>query len=273
MLPSISSLLKSHALTAKRSLGQNFLIDENICAKIAGRAKISSEDTIVEVGPGVGSLTRAILECGPKKLILIEKDGRFLEILGMLQSHFPCTEIIIHHADALDASALLPNEKGIKLLSNLPYNVGTQLIINWILAPTIPFAHMTLMLQNEVVDRLTAMPNTKDYGRLSILVQWLCAAEKEFKVPATAFTPKPNVTSAIVTLTPRSAPLFPARTSHLTNLTQIVFQQRRKMLRKSLDKVAPDISRILESVGIDPTARPETLSIEDFCRLSTALFS
>ena len=237
--------------------------------KIVASAAITDEDSLLEVGPGPGALTRELLASPAKSLVAIEKDSQFIpqwETLAAENNRFQ-----IHHMDALKLRLeTLEAPKPFKIVANLPYNVGTQLILNWL--NELPHVkNMTLMLQKEVVLRLTAQPGTKYYGRLSIVTQWLCDAERLFDVPKTAFKPQPKVTSAIVRLMPRITPLFPAKKEALERITAAAFQQRRKMIKKSLKPLFDDVETVLNDLSIDPTARPETLSIKDFCALSECL--
>lgn len=271
-LPSIAQVIKRDQLAAKKTLGQNFLTDINLTKRIAHAAQIQENDTIVEIGPGPGALTRALLLSPAKKVIVIEKDHRFLPALHELQAIYP-DKLTILQGDALKMPlSTLSCEGALKVVANLPYNIGTQLLLNWQKERNILHS-ITVMLQKEVAERLIATPNTKAYGRLSILMQWLFIINKQFDVSPKAFTPPPKVTSSIVSLTPRLTPLYAATQAHLERLTGIVFQQRRKMLRSSLKGLHPDLEGLLTANQIDPESRPETLSIEDFCRLSRLLFA
>jgi 16S rRNA (adenine1518-N6/adenine1519-N6)-dimethyltransferase len=251
---------------AKKSLGQNYLQDPNIIRKIIDSASIQSDDVVLEVGPGPGALTNALITSSARHVTSIEKDHQFIPHWHSIADQNPNFKIV--HGDALKIklSALSP-QTPFKIVANLPYNVGTQLIINWL--EELPLVQsMTLMLQKEVVSRITASPGTKDYGRLSILIQWLCKAERLFDVPPTAFRPQPKVTSSILRLVPRETPLFLAEKHRLEKVTALAFQQRRKMIKKSLQGLFDNTEARLEALGIDPTARPETLSIEEFCRIA-----
>jgi 16S rRNA (adenine1518-N6/adenine1519-N6)-dimethyltransferase len=254
---------------AKKSLGQNYLQDPNIIRKIIESASIQAEDNLLEVGPGPGALTNALIASPAHHVISIEKDHQFIPHWQSAMDQNP--KFCIMHGDALKVKLnTLSPQTPFKIVANLPYNVGTQIIINWL--EELPLIQsMTLMLQKEVVSRIVAAPGTKDYGRLSILIQWLCKAERRFDVPPTAFRPQPKVTSSILHLVPREMPLFPAEKYLLEKVTALAFQQRRKMIKKSLQGLFDNTEARLETLGIDPTARPETLSIEEFCRIADAL--
>lgn len=254
---------------ARKALGQNFLIDTNITEKIAAAAHITPNDTVLEVGPGIGSLTRYLLKSPAKKIILIEKDPRFLPFLEDLKAFDPeRIEIIQGDALTIPLSTLSPDP--LTIISNLPYNIGTPLLLQWINAR----AHvksLTLMLQKEVVDRLAASPRTKAYGRLTILVEWLMDVKSLFRVPPGAFVPAPKVVSSVVKLMPRKEPLYPTDQAILERLTACVFQQRRKMLRGSLKSLDINTEEVLAQLNISPEARPETLTVEQFCQLANTL--
>lgn len=252
---------------AKKRLGQNFLIDQNIIQKIVSAAEISPEDIIIEVGPGPGALAYPIIKSSPKHLYLIEKDASIADYW----QHYESDSLHVIHGDALKSDInKITNNTPCKIISNLPYNVGTELLINWLGYSTIE--SMVLMFQKEVVDRIVAKPNTKAYGRLSILTQWLCTIEKLFDVPPNAFKPAPKVTSSVVKIIPRKQPLYPAEKQKLEYVTQACFHQRRKMLRKSLKPLFGDkTEQVCEQVGIAPSSRPEQLSIEQFCALARSV--
>jgi len=268
-LPSIAAVLKNTGFLAKKSLGQNFLVDSNISEKIVRAVAIEPQDCVVEVGPGIGSLTRPLLEANPRRLVVIEKDPRFLGTLRELQQFYPRSSLEIHIADAMDIDLprLLGEETSFKVVSNLPYNVGTRLLVQWV-EEECPVTRMVLMMQKEVVDRLKAKVSTSDYGRLTILVQRLYEVTALFSVPPQAFIPAPKVTSSVVALErlqePRCTPpkaLFKALTAH-------AFQQRRKMVKTSLKEMVPHVEQILEELKIPPGARPENMSLEQFGALA-----
>ena len=264
-LPPIRDVIKRYELSAKRSFGQHFLLDLNLTARIARAAGDLSTASVIEVGPGPGGLSRALLSAGARAVFAIEKDPRCVAALGELAATFP-GRLTIVEADALglDLAALAPPPR--RIIANLPYNVATPLLIGW-LRRIDDFAGLTLMFQKEVVDRLTAMPGSAHYGRLSVITQWLTQPRYEFAVDQRAFTPPPKVTSAVVSLIPRAAPLAPARFELLERVTAAAFGQRRKMLRGSLKRLGLDPA----AVGIDPTRRAEDLSVEDFCALARQL--
>jgi 16S rRNA (adenine1518-N6/adenine1519-N6)-dimethyltransferase len=228
---------------------------------------------VIEVGPGPGGLTRALLAEGAGHVIAIEKDRRCLDALADLAAAFPNRlEIVAGDAMEVDAAALgtLPR----RIVANLPYNVATPLLLGWltaIAADPACFAHLVLMFQKEVAQRLVARPRTKDYGRPSVIAQWLCEVVPLFDVPARAFTPPPKVTSTVVSLTPRPAPLAPADLGILERVTAAAFGQRRKMLRQSLKSLGADTDRLIAAAGVPDTARAEELSVKQFCALARAL--
>ena len=269
-LPPLREVLATHALDARKALGQNFLLDLNLTQKIARTAGALEGAHVIEVGPGPGGLTRAILSLGVAKLTVIERDSRCLPALAEISKHYPGRLEIIE-GDALKIDfADLAGEKPVKIIANLPYNVGTQLLINWLLPETWPpyWQSLTLMFQKEVAQRIIASPGSNHYGRLGVLAGWRTEAKLAFDVPPQAFTPPPKVTSSVVHLTPRENPL-PVNAGSLEKLTQAAFGQRRKMLRQSIKSMGGET--LLQKAGIDPTRRAETLSVEEFCALANAL--
>ncbi len=269
-LPPLRDVIQRHGLDAKKSLGQNFLLDLNLTQKIARSAGPLEGSTVIEVGPGPGGLTRAILSLGAKKLIAIERDSRCLPALAEIGEHYPGRlEVIEGDALKVDLAALVP-EGPVKIIANLPYNVGTQLLVNWLLPGDWPpfWESLTLMFQKEVGQRIVADENDDHYGRLGVLAGWRTDAHMVFDVPPQAFTPPPKVTSTVVHLTPRHAPL-PCDVGKLERVTQAAFGQRRKMLRQSLKPLGGEL--LLNKAGIDPARRAETLSVEEFARLANCL--
>ena len=266
-LPPLREVIAKHGLLADKSLGQHFLLDLNLTARIARAAGDVSTGTTIEVGPGPGGLTRALLAAGAT-VIAIEKDPRCRNILADIAAAFP-GRLTVLEADALAVDAATLGTAPRRIVANLPYNVGTELLLRWLKNPQ-AFEAFTLMFQTEVAARITAPPNTGAYGRLSILAQWLCDTELLFHINPRAFTPPPQVQSTVVRLTPRAAPIA-ARRETLERVTAAAFGQRRKMLRQSLKAATPDAEGLCRAVGVDPTARAETLSVEQFCALANAL--
>ncbi len=264
-LPPLRDVIKRFGLDARKKLGQHFLLDLNLTARIARAAGDLKSGTVIEVGPGPGGLTRALLEAGCPRVIAIERDPRCVEALAELGAAYP-GRLEIMEADALAIDIAGLGMRPRRIVANLPYNVATPLLIGW-LRQISEIDGLTLMFQKEVADRLTAEPNCKAYGRLSVITQWLCDVRPEFDVARTAFTPPPKVDSSVVTLTPRPEPLGAARMKTLEQVTATAFGQRRKMLRASLKPLGID----LESLGIDPTARAETLTPEQFSAIARAL--
>lgn len=267
-LPPLRDVIARHGLSANKALGQNFLFDLNLTGRIARAAAPLDAGSVIEIGPGPGGLTRALLDHGAHEVIVIERDRRFLPVLDEISAAYP-GRLKVVEGDALKVDASKLGESPRRIVANLPYNVATPLLMNWLAAGT-AFVSLTLMFQKEVADRLTAQPRTKDYGRLSIAAQWRAEVKRLFDVPPRAFTPPPKVTSTIVQLIPRKVPLFPADAGMLERVTAAAFGQRRKMLRQSLRQVSPLAEDILVAAGIAPTARGEELSIEQFCALARA---
>ena len=264
LLPSLGALISKYQMSAKKSLGQHFLLDTNLTDKIAKIAKVENS-TVVEVGPGPGGLTRSILAHGARKLITVEKDSACIEALEDLQRIYP-DRLKIFEADAVNLNLSQIVSQPYKIVSNLPYNVSTPLLVGWL--KNIKYIErMTLTFQKEVADRIAARPSTKDYGRLSIITQWLCEVKIEFNITPRAFVPPPNVISSVVTLIPRKKPLAPADWACLEKVTSAAFNQRRKMLRSSLKRFNFNYS----SLEIDPTLRAENLTVEEFCHLARSI--
>ncbi len=268
-LPPLREVIERHELMARKSLGQNFLFDLNLTAKIARQAGDLEGQTVIEVGPGPGGLTRALLAQGAN-VIAIERDERCLAALQEISDHYPGRLRVIP-GDAMETDfAALAGDGKIKIVANLPYNVGTPLLVGWLLAEPWPpfYSSLTLMFQREVAERIVARPGSDSYGRLGVLAGWRTEARITFDVPPQAFTPPPKVTSSVVHLVPRETPLF-CDAKILGKVTQAAFGQRRKMLRQSIKSLGGET--LLEKAGIDPTRRAETLSIDEFVALANAL--
>lgn len=275
-LPPLRDVIARYDLAAKKSLGQNFLLDLNLTRKIA-RAAHPEGATIYEVGPGPGGLTRALLMEGAAKVVAVERDDRCLPALEDIARAYPDRlQIVPADALALDEAGLF-HEHGIstpvRVAANLPYNIGSALLVKWLTAESWPpfWQSLTLMFQREVAERVVAKPNTKSYGRLSVLTQWRAKAKILFDVSPRAFTPPPKVTSSILHVEPLAEPVAPARLSDLEAVTAAGFGHRRKMLRQSLKSLTPDAEALVLAAGLDPTARAENLSVADFAALARAL--
>lgn len=269
-LPPLRDVIARHGLDAKKALGQNFLLDLNLTQKVARNAGSLEGVTVIEVGPGPGGLTRAILALGAKKVIAIERDPRCLPALQEITDHYPGRlEVIEGDALKTDFKSLAPGEP-VKIISNLPYNVGTQLLVNWLLPNQWPpfWQSLTLMFQKEVGQRIVAREDDNHYGRLGVLCGWRTEAHMAFDIPPQAFTPPPKVTSTVVHLVPIEKPL-PCDPDKLEKATQAAFGQRRKMLRQSLKPIGGEA--LLARAEIDPQRRAETLSVEEFCRIANLL--
>lgn len=268
-LPPLRDVIEQHDLRAKKSLGQNFLLDLNLTAKIARQAGQLAGYDILEIGPGPGGLTRGLLAEGARRVFVIEKDARCLNALAEISAAYP-GKLTVHSGDALEFDPLAQLTPPIRVVSNLPYNVGTELLIRWLTPPDWPpfWDTLTLMFQKEVAQRIVATPGSKAYGRLSILAQWRADARIVMSLPAEAFSPPPKVQSAVVHLTALPAPRYPADARILSRVVAAGFNQRRKMLRASLKSVRPDIQDFLVAADIAPTARAEEIDLEGFCRLA-----
>lgn len=265
-LPPLREVIARHELAARKSLGQNFLLDLNLTGRIARAAGPLDAGTVVEIGPGPGGLTRALLFAGAARVVAIERDPRALPALAEVQDRWP-GRLEVVEADALEVDVTALGEAPRRIVANLPYNVATPLLLGW-LRRLDALDGMVLMFQKEVVDRLVARPRTKDYGRLSVITQWLCHVEPLFDINPRAFTPPPKVTSTVVRLTPRAEPLCQADFATLEQVTAAAFGQRRKMLRASLKSLTGDGEALCEAAGLKPTARAEELAVEDFCALA-----
>ncbi len=271
-LPPLREVIAAHGLVAKKSLGQNFLLDLNLTAKIARAAGDLRLADVLEIGPGPGGLTRGLLAEGARHVLAVEKDARALPALAEIAAAYPGRlEVVEGDALALDLAGRL--RPPVKIVANLPYNVGTELLVRWMTPPVWPpyWQSLTLMFQKEVAERIVAKPGSKAYGRLALLVQWRAEARIVLTLPPEAFTPPPKVSSAVVQITALPAPRYPADPKVLERVVAAAFGQRRKMLRASLRGLAPDIEARLQAVGIAPTARAEEIPLEAFCALARAL--
>ncbi|MDO5704674.1 MAG: 16S rRNA (adenine(1518)-N(6)/adenine(1519)-N(6))-dimethyltransferase RsmA [Paracoccus sp. (in: a-proteobacteria)] len=271
-LPPLREVIARHDLRAKKQLGQNFLLDLNLTAKIARQAGDLTECDVLEIGPGPGGLTRGLLMQGARHVLAIEKDARALPALAEISAAYPGRLTVIN-GDALDIDPLTHLTPPIRIAANLPYNVGTELLIRWLTPPDWPpfWESLTLMFQKEVAERIVAQPGGKAYGRLALLAQWRADARIAMTLPPEAFVPAPKVHSAVVQLIALPAPRYPADTATLSRLTAAAFGQRRKMLRASLRGLHPEIESLLEQAGIAPTARAEEIDLERFCALARLL--
>jgi 16S rRNA (adenine1518-N6/adenine1519-N6)-dimethyltransferase len=266
-LPPLREVVERHGLRAEKALGQNFLFDLNLTAKIARASGDLAGRTVVEVGPGPGGLTRALLAQGAR-VIAVERDPRCLPALAEIAAHYPGRLEVIA-GDALKVDLAARAGTGSRIVANLPYNVATPLLTGWLCAEPWPpwFESLTLMFQKEVAERIVAAPGSDAYGRLSVLCGWRTVATILFDVPASAFVPAPKITSSIVRLVPRASPL-PCDRSALERVTAAAFGQRRKMLRQSLKSLGGDTAARIAGAGLDPTQRAETVDIAGFVRLA-----
>ncbi len=269
-LPPLREVIARAGLTARKGLGQHFLLDLNLTRRIARSAGDIARSTILEIGPGPGGLTRGLLEEGAAEVVAVERDPRCVEVLGDLVEAYQ-GRLTLTLADALtfDPAPLFDRGRPVRIVANLPYNVGTPLLLGWLAEPR--FASLTLMFQKEVAERLYAAPGEEAYGRLSVITGFGHIARRLFDVPAAAFTPPPKVVSTVVELVPRERPVADVARGDLEKVTAAAFGQRRKMLRASLKSILPEPERLLAGIGIDPTRRAETLSVEEFCRITAAM--
>jgi 16S rRNA (adenine1518-N6/adenine1519-N6)-dimethyltransferase len=270
-LPPLREVIRRHGLRARKSLGQNFLLDLNLTARIAGAAGDLAGVTVVEVGPGPGGLTRALIVAGAERVVAIERDERCIVALEEIRQHWPGRlETVTADALTVDMAALV--HAPAKIVANLPYNIATALLVGWLKVEPWPpwYQSMTLMFQREVAERIIANPRTDPYGRLSVLAGWRCQASIVFHVPARAFTPPPKVSSSLVHLVPRPEPLACDATA-LERVTAAAFGQRRKMLRQSLKALGVDTGRLLAEAGIEGTRRAEEIGVAGFVALARAL--
>jgi 16S rRNA (adenine1518-N6/adenine1519-N6)-dimethyltransferase len=271
-LPPLRQVIADHGLSARKALGQNFLLDLNLTAKIARQAGDLTGCDVLEVGPGPGGLTRALLAEGARRVVAVERDARCLPALAEIAEAYPGRlEVVGGDALEIDAAALL--RPPVRIVSNLPYNVGTELLTRWLDVPSWPpfWESLTLMFQREVAERIVAKPGSKAYGRLAVLAQWRADARIVMDLPPEAFTPPPKVRSAVVHLRALPAPRFPADPKVLTRVVAAAFNQRRKMLRASLRGLSPEIEAHLAAAGIPATDRAETVSVEKFCALARSI--
>ncbi len=268
-LPPLREVIATHQLSARKSLGQNFLLDLNLTAKIARQAGDLSTCDVLEIGPGPGGLTRGLLSEGARKVVAVEKDTRCIAALNDIAAAYP-GQLEVINGDALEINPLEHLTPPIRVAANLPYNVGTELLVRWLTPPEWPpfWQSLTLMFQREVAERIVAQPGSKAYGRLAILAQWRAEARIAMSLPPGAFTPPPKVSSAVVHLTALPEPRYPADASTLSRVVAAAFNQRRKMLRASLKGVAPDIEDRLIAAGIKPTERAEQVPLDAFCALA-----
>ncbi|MBB4039514.1 16S rRNA (adenine1518-N6/adenine1519-N6)-dimethyltransferase [Microvirga flocculans] len=272
-LPPLREVVRAHGLMAKKSLGQNFLFDLNLTSRIARSAGPLEDATVIEVGPGPGGLTRAILAAGARKVIAIERDTRCMPALAEIAARYP-GRLEVVEADALEFDPRPVTGGGlVRIIANLPYNVGTALLTGWLTGEAWPpwWASLTLMFQREVAERIVAdESDPKNYGRLGVLCGWRAQSRILFDVPPSAFVPPPKITSSVVHLTPRSNPL-PCRLAALEAVTRAAFGQRRKMLRQSLKSIAPDPAAIIGAAGLEETVRAENIPVEGYVALANAL--
>lgn len=268
-LPPLRKVIATHQLSARKSLGQNFLLDLNLTAKIARQAGDLTECDVLEIGPGPGGLTRGLLSEGARRVLAVEKDTRCIPALNEIAQTYPGRLEIIN-GDALEIDPLAHLTPPVRIAANLPYNVGTELLVRWLTPKDWPpfWQSLTLMFQREVAERIVAQPGSKAYGRLALLAQWRADAHIVLSLPPGAFTPPPKVSSAVVHLTALPEPRFPAPAGVLSRVVAAAFNQRRKMLRAALKGQAPDIEDRLLAAGIKPTERAEQVPLEAFCALA-----
>jgi 16S rRNA (adenine1518-N6/adenine1519-N6)-dimethyltransferase len=269
-LPPLRAVIAAHGLAARKALGQNFLLDLNLTARIARAAGDLSGHDVLEIGPGPGGLTRSLLAAGARRVVAVEKDTRCLPALAEIAAAWPGRlEIVAGDALAFDPAVLRPP---VRVVANLPYNVGTELLIRWLTPPAWPpfWETLTLMFQREVAERIVARPGDGAYGRLAILAQWRATARIVLTLPPTAFVPPPKVHSAVVHIAALPEPRFPADPAILARITAAAFGQRRKMLRASLRSLGRDPLPLLAAAGVEPTARAEDIPIAGFCALARA---
>ena len=268
-LPPLREVIRRHGLSARKSLGQNFLLDLNLTGRIARAAGPLKDVTVLEIGPGPGGLTRALLAEGAARVIAVERDERAVGALGEIAAHYPGRlHIVSGDALAFDIAPWL-GQGPIRVVANLPYNIATPLLVSWLTAEPWPpwYDRLVLMFQREVAERIVAPPGSKTYGRLSVLTGWRAQAKILFDIAPSAFVPPPKVTSSLLQLLPRRTPL-PCDRRALERVTEAAFGQRRKMLRQSLKQLGIDPIPLLETAGLDPTARAEDIAVEGFVALA-----
>ena len=271
-LPPLKDVISKHKLSAKKSLGQNFLLDLNLTSKIARYAGNLEQSDVLEIGPGPGGLTRSLLNEGARKVVAIEKDTRCIAALEEVQTRF-AGKLKIVQGDALSTEVRQYLTHPVQIIANLPYNIGTELLIRWLNSTTWPsfWQSMTLMFQKEVANRIVASPGSKAYGRLSVMAQWRCNTKIAFNIPATAFTPPPKVESSIVHFEALKEPRFPAEVNKLEFVVSKAFNQRRKMLRGALKGHFKNVEEGLLAIGVVPTKRAENVTIQEFCLMAQIL--
>ncbi|PYE82312.1 16S rRNA (adenine(1518)-N(6)/adenine(1519)-N(6))-dimethyltransferase RsmA [Pseudoroseicyclus aestuarii] len=271
-LPPLRAVIGTHGLSARKALGQNFLLDLNLTAKIARSAGALEGHDVLEVGPGPGGLTRGLLAEGARRVLAVEKDPRCLPALEEIAQAYP-GRLEVVQGDALAGDMLARLEPPIRIVANLPYNVGTELLVRWLTPQVWPprWSTLTLMFQREVAERIVARPGSKAYGRLALLAQWRTEARIVMSLPPEAFTPPPKISSAVVHFTALPEPRYPADPKVLERVVAMAFNQRRKMLRAALKGLGPDIEDRLLAAGIPPTARAEEIDLERFCALARSL--
>jgi len=271
-LPPLKDVISKHKLSAKKSLGQNFLLDLNLTSKIARYAGNLEQSDVLEIGPGPGGLTRSLINEGARKVVAIEKDTRCIAALEEVQTRFT-GKLKIVEGDALSTEVRQYLTHPVQIIANLPYNIGTELLVRWLNSTTWPsfWQSMTLMFQKEVANRIVASPGSKAYGRLSVMAQWRCNTKIAFNIPATAFTPPPKVESSIVHFEALKEPRFPAEVNRLEFVVSKAFNQRRKMLRGALKGHFKNVEEGLLAIGVVPTKRAENVTIQEFCLMAQIL--
>ena len=271
-LPPLKDIISKYEIRAKKSLGQNFLLDLNLTSKIARYAGNLKQSDVLEIGPGPGGLTRSLLNEGARQVVSIEKDTRCIAALEEIQSLFP-GRLRLLQGDALSMNVTQYLTDPIKIIANLPYNIGTELLVRWLNSKNWPsfWQSMTLMFQKEVANRIVARPGSKAYGRLSVMSQWRCNTKIAFNIPATAFTPPPKVESTVVHFEALNEPKFPAEVDKLEFVVSKAFNQRRKMLRGALKGHFINVEEGLFSIGVLPTKRAENITVQEYCAMSQIL--